>query len=129
MNDENQIVCPSCGKLMDAGSVSCPNCFWQAGTSANLDPVGAIRGEGEMFQKAFRQKPKPIVVLGVWIMFLPAFILCSAVAVSTLSDQATPTSQRLIMFAAMAAGAFISANFLYRITRNYRAGDQPDRPR
>ncbi len=123
MIDSNKIVCPSCGTLIDAEHANCPNCFGPVGTSANLDPMGAIHGEGRALAKAAQQKPKGIVVFGVWLIFLPMLIISSKSVFDIISDGFGSGSSGFLFFWFGIGVMILSITFLYKVTRNYLRAD------
>jgi hypothetical protein len=89
------------------------------GAFSNLDPIQTARSEGAVFSKAAATRPKPIVLIGVWVMFLPAFLAGLAVAISVALQDAGSGSSGFVFFWIGMAIAVFSFVMLYKVTRNY----------
>ncbi len=76
-------------------------------------------------QKPQRARPKPIVLIGVWVMFLPGFLAGLAVAISVALQDAGSGSSGFVFFWIGMAIAVFSFVMLYKVTRNYLEPDGP----
>ena len=108
-NERSAEVCKSCGEPLDATS--------------NLDPMKAIRLEGALFQKAVSSRPKLIVVVGVWIIFVPWLVASGAVAISSILYPDGFAS--IVFFCVGMALSFVAVKIMFTVTHNYVARPAP----
>ena len=110
-------LCPSCQTANRDFESFCRNCGFPVGATATLDPIKSIQTEGLVFRKALEGRPKPVVLAGIWIMFLPVAIVsaCSAVYFILYHRQLSD----VIFFWAMVGLTFTSVVILFRVTRNF----------
>jgi hypothetical protein len=124
IENENLILCPSCGTTIDPRFARCPSCNFAIGTSAGLDPVGSIHDEGRMWVKATEVKrPKPIVVIGVWLIFLPMLVGSAAVALNILTEGSGSGAAQFVFFWIGVGLSILSLVFLIKMTGNYLRKD------
>lgn len=114
-NDSWLISCPNCSAVNNDLAEFCYNCNLKFG--ANLDPMGIIYDEGALLRKAAHNKPKLIVLIGTWLIFLP--ILLSAIALGIEMAMTGEDASGFIFFWLSAAVAFFSIFFIYQVTNNY----------
>lgn len=106
--------CPVCSAVNDNLAKYCKEC---SNRFENLDPIGIIQSEGELFRKLNTGRPKLIVLLGTWVMFFPLSVIGISIAVSqALYDTGT---SGFIFFWFGVLGFAIGSYFLYNVTRNY----------
>ncbi len=117
MRNDHQITCPSCQALIDAQENFCRECGAPITTTATLDPMGSINAQGFMLRKAVDGSPKPIVLIGIWIMFLPAFVLSVYMAVYLITQQHGLGS--FVFFWVFVGITYISFRVLFQVTNNY----------
>lgn len=122
-SENDQIVCPSCGLRIFSDAATCPNCDAPIGTTANLDPLSSIHGEGRALVKATETKPKPIVVFGVWLIFLPMLIGSAAIAFDVISTGSGSGAAGFLFFWGGIGLSILSGAFLFKVTRNYLKED------
>ena len=68
-------LCPNClDPVPESDNPFCPNCGAPIGASAVLDPINIIQTEGYIFRRG-ADRPNLVIVLGVWLFFLPTLIL------------------------------------------------------
>jgi hypothetical protein len=79
------IACVSCLAPNERSVAFCRNCQSPLGTTSALDPIKTIHAEAFMLQKAVSMRPKPIVVLGVWVLFVPWLLGAAFLAVNELA--------------------------------------------
>ena len=111
------IACLSCLAPNDVSVSFCQNCQSPLGGTSALDPVKTIHAEAFVLQGAVSKRPKPIVVLGVWVLFLPWLLGAAALAVSQLINGYGLPS--FVFFWVGIALAFVAVKILYMVTRNY----------
>lgn len=117
MKSDHQITCPSCQAIIDAHENFCCECGAPIGTTATLDPMGSIHAQGFMLRKAVDGPPKPIVLIGIWFMFLPAFVFSAYMAVNLITQQHGLGS--FVFFWVFVGIAYISFRVLFQVTKNY----------
>jgi len=67
----NEIICPSCGELCPEDAHFCKSCRSPISSYASTGPFESIFAEGAAYRSAFNEPQKPIVVIGVWLLFAP----------------------------------------------------------
>jgi hypothetical protein len=125
MKSDQQITCPSCQALVDARESFCRECGAPITTTATLDPMGSIHAQGFMLRKAVDGPPKPIVLIGIWIVFLPALAVSVYMAVSLITQQHGLAS--FVFFWVSVGLAYVSFRILFQVTKNYFS--PPRKPR
>lgn len=119
MNQEI-IACLSCLAPNDVNTSFCEKCGAPLGATATLDPLKMIRAEGFAVGKAtIIKKPSLVVLVGIWLLFLPFLIFGAMLAYSQFSDGFG--FQGFVFFWLGIALMIIGAVFLYRVTKNYSA--------
>jgi hypothetical protein len=83
----------------------------------------AIRLEGALFQKAVSSRPKLIVVVGVWIIFVPWLVASGAVAISSILYPDGFAS--IVFFCVGMALSFVAVKIMFTVTHNYVARPAP----
>jgi hypothetical protein len=85
--------------------------------TATLNPVSTIQAEGFIFRKALDGPPTPIVLVGVWILFLPLFVISAGAAIYyILYERGSVGFFFFWVFVGMTYIAFI---ILFRMTKKY----------
>jgi len=79
--------------------------------------MNVIRAEGHLFRRVIEGRPKPVVLVGVWILFFPALVASTFAAVSLILNHSSRSD--LVFFWIMVGLAYLSAVVLYRVTKNY----------
>ncbi len=111
------ITCPSCLELNGGADAFCRKCRSPIGAMSSLDPLQVIQAEGFLFRKATEGRPQPIVLLGIWIVFLPWVVISVGVAVHIILNQ---SGFGYFFFFWGAVGlAYVGFVILYRTTKNY----------
>ena len=121
--NENLILCPSCGINVEPAYARCPDCNFPMGTTAGLDPIGSIHDESKALVKATETRPKPIVLVGVWIIFLPMLVGSATVAIDILSNGSGSGASGFVFFWIGVGLSILSLTFLFKVTRNYLRKD------
>lgn len=116
------VLCLSCFKPNDGAAVFCRYCNAALALTNNSDHLQRIAGEGAVYSKAVEGKPKPVVLIGVWLLFFPLLILCGMSAIA-LAFGNEGGSVPFLMFWVSAIGAFFSLTMLYKVTGNYFKND------
>jgi hypothetical protein len=115
--EQKTFVCFSCMQPNESGRDICKFCNTPISQTSSNDPLQIAFGEGLAYRKAAIGKPKPIVVFGIWLLFLPMFVFCSYTAVETAFT--ATGSVGFVLFWVMLTVAGFRFLMLYRVTRNY----------
>jgi hypothetical protein len=70
--DQIPPACPACSFLLAAPTDYCPRCRAPLSRSSTFDPILVLGTEGELFRRG-ASRPSRIVVVGMWMLFGPAF--------------------------------------------------------
>ena len=63
------------------------------------------------------RRPRLVVVIGVWMLCFPSFIVAALIIVDIVSN--SRDREHLVVFWLAAITLFVTAFMLYRITRNF----------
>jgi hypothetical protein len=120
------VICPNCLSPNAKGSHQCGHCATALTSYAEIDPMGQIYAQGDVFRKAVGKPRKPIVLIGMWLILGPNAIYGTGKAVQMLFMPFTDPSQftndppsffLTLCFFGLAAAVLDTV--LYRLTRNY----------
>ena len=117
--DEEIIACLSCMAPNPATIAFCEKCGAPIGTTSTLDPLKMIRAEGFLLKKATTDRPKPIVLFGVWIIFLPW--LAGSILLAGSQILYGFDFEGFVFFWIGVGLAMVALIILYRVTKNYFA--------
>lgn len=121
--DQNEIVCQSCLQQNNSEAINCRFCNAPLILSDNIDPVKGLPNEGYTYSKAVEGKPKPIVLIGVWVMFFPLLLISGFSALSVIFTDIGGGSMAFIIFWVSVAAFIFSFVMLYRVTKNYQSAN------
>lgn len=113
----HKITCPSCQTINEQSAIFCRKCGAPIGAVATLDPVQTIQAQGFLFRKATEGRPRPMVLLGIWILFLPALVGSVYFAIHIILNR-YGFSDFFFFWGAIGL-AYIGFKVLYRTTKNY----------
>ena len=122
-------VCPHCMADIDPLTNFCPKCGAPISSHATMLPFEGIFAQGWAYRNAVSQPGRPIVVLGMWLIFGPvALIALGAYAGLFMRMERGPTTVpgALAWLLGLALIALYIA-ILVRVTRGYLAR-RSDRP-
>lgn len=119
IEDKEKIVCPACGSLIDVNDVFCSVCNAPISLLSNTDPLQSIYAQGHLFRKSVETRPKPIVLIGTWVIFLPAFVAGILGIYTIWSDGFGGGTGNFFLFWLSAAIAIFSGYLIYHVTKNY----------
>lgn len=114
---DQTITCLSCLAQNEPSTPFCHNCGAPVGGSANFDPLQTIRTEGYLLGKALEGRPKPVVFLGIWILYLP--VLAVGLGISIYMIFKGHGWPGFIFFWAGMGLSYLGFTILYRATKNY----------
>ncbi len=117
ISDVRTFVCFSCMQPNEYDRQFCKFCNAPISQTTSNDPLQIAYGEGLAYRKAMEGKPKPIVVVGVWIIFFPTFVVSALAVLATLVDGGG--TMGFILFWIMFIVAAFCFTMLYRVTKNY----------
>ena len=72
-----------------------------------------------MYRQAVAGRPKLIVVIGIWMMFLPVFIVSLSLLVMILIEHSGGFFREIGLAAMMSALMLVSFIILFRTTKNH----------
>lgn len=105
-----RIVCPRCLFSNDPDVPFCKECGAPIGMVSTIDPIQRIHSEGFCYRSAVDGPPSLIVLIGIWLIFLPVVV---GVPILTFGDwNGAPGIFLLPM------GIF-GAVIIFRTTKNY----------
>lgn len=99
-------------------AVFCQYCNAALSLTGNPDPLQKISHEGVVYSKAVEGKPKPVVLIGVWILFFPVLVF-SLIAAVSLAFEGESGSNAFLIFWLLIITSFFSLTMIYKVTRNY----------
>jgi len=120
MTDATQrsITCASCKTVNEHGEVFCRECGTPVAASAKpLNFVPAVDNIEPKEPKALQRRPRLVVVIGLWVLFLPTLIWNLILASDIVTN--FRSRENLAMFWLAGALVCLSLFVLFRITRNY----------
>jgi len=115
----DSLVCSSCGSLIPSTVEYCPKCLSPTAAAFNLDPMKVIETEGHLLVRATQGRQKPIVLIGIWILFLPVLLVGLLFAVTIISEGISSGMANFAFFWGAVGLAFIGFTVLYKVTKNY----------
>lgn len=68
--EQDNLVCPHCIEPIGRFDHFCPHCSKPVTTHASIDPMGQVYSAGQAYQNA-TEKPRLMVVVGMWLIFGP----------------------------------------------------------
>ncbi len=111
------IACLSCLAPNNWSIDFCENCGSPIGMTSTLDPLKTIQAEGFLLRKATSERPKFIVLLGIWLLFLPWLGGTSAIAINMMVKGKGVAD--FIFFLISIALALVAVRVLFLVTHNY----------
>lgn len=124
-------VCPSCAAFIGPNEVFCPECRAPISLLSNTDPLQRIQSEGFLYGKVVDSRPKPVILIGVWVICFPWALLSTWLALSALVNGIGAGMGGFILFWLAVVLAIFPMVVLFKVTRNYltmpkRTFDDPD---
>src|ERR1041384_2877636 len=111
------VICTACQTVNEQFESFCRQCGTPIGETATRDPLSKIQTEGFLFRKALDGPPKPIVLIGMWILFLPLIVAGVYIAAHIILYQRGLTS--FFFFWVFVGLTYLAFTILYRVTKNY----------
>ena len=98
----------------------CRHCMGPFMAMRNSDPMGSIWARGDAFAKAASTPRKPIVVVGVWMLFGPLALGCLVMCGIGIGEMIAKEDLRgLIVMPVPVGGLALFGTILYRTTNNF----------
>jgi hypothetical protein len=136
--DEGAVVlCPHCLARNTEDRHFCVQCATPLTAHAAIDPLGRIYATGDTYRKAIASPRKPIVVIGMWLLFGPAalalLLLAASIAITMIEHPGTFDGPMDFFMPLGGLSIFIlegvvSAMILVRLTRSVRARKKKQNP-
>jgi hypothetical protein len=108
-------LCPACLAELTAGCGFCPQCAAPVTPTVAISPFERIFSEGYIYRQAVAAPRKLIVVIGIWLVFLPLFLSGGMMLVWDTFSREMPM---LYVFGAVFT-SIIGGLGLFQVTRNY----------
>jgi hypothetical protein len=102
----------------DVNTAFCRHCNTWLVSTGNLNPLQQIVSEGAIYGKAVEGKPKLIVLIGIWVIFLMPMILGALFAFSVIAEGEKGADSFIFYLFSIASSCF-SFVMIYRGTKNY----------
>jgi hypothetical protein len=133
-------LCPHCLKPIGTLDNFCPQCLGPVTAIASIDPMGQVFSAGRAYQNAVSDKPRRLVVWGMWMIFGPGLAILIFVLCMTLRDIFAPMAPipnavvfhygdgpaagddlgtRLLQLALICAGIMLNAAILWKVTARW----------
>jgi ribosomal protein L40E len=130
------VLCPGCGAQNGTSSRFCRKCGAPLAWQATVDPVASIFAEGYAARQAASKPQSLLVVIGVWLWFLPIGLFgVIGIITSVVYFVMGLLSLDLFVIAPTPLGllvsvvfVYISLRMLYKTTSNYLRGQVSEQP-
>ena len=109
-HDDAEVVCPHCVQANAPSMAFCVYCGAPLGMVSTIDPIQSIYAEGFAYRSAVDGPPKLILLIGMWLLFLPM----AGTSLVLLFTMGGPGPGIITPFLFLA-----SVGVLFRMTRNY----------
>jgi len=114
------MICPSCHHPNHPDTKYCESCGAPLGPTAAWEPWEQTQAEGFAIRQATTsERPRLILVLGIWLIFCPMWITSALVLGVTVKDTDWQAGDVLTMVICLGL-LVLSTALLYRSTANYR---------
>ena len=118
--------CMSCFAPNDADAEFCRECGLRFGDADVLQPLNVARAEGQIYQNLAlgekgARRPRFVILLGVWIIFLPLLIIGIGIVIAQILDLNGFVS--FVFICIGVATIYFSLLMLGRVTKRYFVQD------
>ena len=114
-----QVTCATCQTLNERFESFCRECGSPISVTATLDPVSTIQTEAFLFRKALDGPLKGIVLIGMWILFLPIIVGSVYSTIYLILYQRGLAN--FFFFWVFVGLTYVAFIILYRVTKKYIA--------
>jgi hypothetical protein len=112
------VLCTACLFPNLPEATWCKSCGAPIGPTTGLVPTDLIRTSGFAYRGAVQRSPSLVVLVGVWVLFLPCFVGCLGfLLVGLFEGWGGPGGLFFVWMSVILGG--ISVAMLYHATRNY----------
>lgn len=122
---DDKVVCLTCGCANYPRAHFCIECDAPLSAHAVNDPFDTIKSTGWAYRRAQQSPRSLVIVVGIWLLFLPLAIICAVELLTTLPHAvaelrgAKDRGLFLGFLLLMIAGLYISSTIIRRTTVGY----------
>jgi hypothetical protein len=109
--EPESVLCPKCLLSNEPWVDFCANCGAPLGMMATIDPLKQTLAEGFAYRQAIDGPPSRIIVLGIWMVFLPG-LLTLPITVAQGGRDAEALAMPALYF-------LLSAVIIWQVTANF----------
>ena len=113
------MICPSCHAPNVPYARYCVGCHVPLDTTVMLGPIGQSDAEGFALREATTGNARPIVVIGVWLTFIPVLCGFGMLVFSDLASDGVWSGERLLALTLPLGVVLFSLVLLYQTTANF----------
>lgn len=114
------MLCTSCLHPNDPDTKYCWSCGAPIGPTAAWGPWEQTQAQGFAFRQATTtESPRLILVLGIWVIFFPVWVVSALLLFMTVKDTDWQIREKVMMIILLGA-LLLSTALLYQSTVNYR---------
>lgn len=99
----------------------CKRCGAPMGPTTSIVPTDAALSMGYVYRGAVQNRPKPVLLIGVWVLFLPGLMGNGFVLWYVFRGEIVGIKGVAALWLALAGGA-LCAVMLYRVSKKYFGG-------
>src|SRR6185369_15771399 len=117
--EEERMLCTSCLHPNDPDAKYCQSCGAPIGSTAAWGPWEQTQAQGFAIRQATTtERPRLILVLGIWLIFFPMWIVSALLLCTTVQDTDWEVGDGVSMVIYLSF-LVLSTALLYRSTANY----------
>jgi len=120
------VVCPNCLEENEPYQHFCKNCGAPLSPISTVGPLERTLSDGFMYRQAVSGRRKLIVVIGIWIMFLPTFIFSLYLLVLFLISYFDGLLEQIGLAIGTLILGLVSFTILFRTTKNHLIARRKD---
>ena len=112
-------ACLACFYPNSSTAAVCVNCGVTVDLVDGVDPVRTLVAEGRVYRKATELATNRLILVGVWIIFMPILLVSSVQAVTLLFTGVSGGGIAFITFWVLVAVSVFSFEMLRKVTANF----------
>ena len=112
-------LCHNCFSPNDPQAHFCHKCNTPLSVLASMDPVARIWSMGDTFRKAASRPYRPIILIGMWLLFGPRLLYAFLLTFSFATSICVVSTEMIAPLGVGAASVVLYAAILFKTTRNY----------
>jgi hypothetical protein len=116
---EERMLCPACLHPNALSAMFCSKCDAPLSAGAVLGPFEQIRAQRFVLHRAATGPSSPMVVFGVWLIFVP-IVIASIVGVGAGLSQDDFSAEAVFNLVIFALAGVLSFGVIWRVTVNFR---------